>query len=143
MRSSGHAAGLEMRSAVAGKPRVHELAKELGVASKIVLAKRQEMGEYGKAASRTSEARVARRWRTVFDSQAAPAAAAATAVAGSESRVAAKPAPPRRTAAPAKKAPAPAAPAATTPSSAHDIEVAAAEARAAAHKKEQEAAVRA
>ncbi len=53
---------------MAGKPRVHELAKELGVESKIVLAKLQEMGEYVKSASSTIEAPVARRLRATFDS---------------------------------------------------------------------------
>ena len=48
---------------MAGKPRVHELAKELGVESKTVLAKLQEMGEYVKSASSTIEAPVARRLR--------------------------------------------------------------------------------
>ena len=51
---------------MAGKPRVHELAKELGVESKIVLAKLQEMGEYVKSASSTIEAPVARRLRSAW-----------------------------------------------------------------------------
>src|SRR5262245_15267544 len=55
-----------MRSAVAGKARVHELAKELGVESKTVLAKLQELGEYVKSASSTVEAPVARRLRASF-----------------------------------------------------------------------------
>lgn len=137
-------ADLGMRSAVAGKPRVHELAKELGVESKTVLAKLQEMGEYVKSASSTIEAPVARRLRATMEAAAAhaaptaPAAVTATAVDGKSG---AKPAPPRK-AAPAKKAPAPSAPV-SAPTSAHDIEVAAAEVRAAALKAEQEAAVRA
>src|SRR5262245_3361681 len=126
-----------MRSAVAGKPRVHELAKELGVESKIVLAKLTEMGEYVKSASSTVEAPVARRLREVF--VATPSAGAPAAPAG-EPKVAAKPTPPRKAAAP-KKAPTPAAPSPVTkPTSAHDIEVAAAEQRAAALKAEQAAA---
>jgi translation initiation factor IF-2 len=137
---------------VAGKARVHELAKELGVESKTVLAKLQEMGEYVKSASSTVEAPVARRLRASLEASgsvpasapvtvpAAPAAVASPA----EPRVSAKPAPPRKVTPPAKKAPPmPTAPPVVKPASAHDIEVAAAEARAAALKAEQAAAVKA
>ncbi|MFC8296216.1 translation initiation factor IF-2 [Micromonospora orduensis] len=153
---------------MAGKARVHELAKELGVESKTVLAKLKEMGEFVKSASSTVEAPVARRLRNAFVASAggpAPAAPSAPASAPATSpsptptpsptpgapRVSAKPMPPRRPAAPAPGpkpkgpvpgAPQPAAPVAK-PASAHDIEVAAAEARAAALKAEQEAAVKA
>jgi translation initiation factor IF-2 len=48
---------------VAGKARVHELAKELGVTSKEVLARLNEQGEFVKSASSTVEAPVARRLR--------------------------------------------------------------------------------
>ena len=41
---------------MAGKARVHELAKELGVESKTVLAKLKELGEFVKSASSTVEA---------------------------------------------------------------------------------------
>ncbi len=51
---------------MAGKARVHELAKELGVESKTVLAKLKEMGEFVKSASSTVEAPVARRLRNAF-----------------------------------------------------------------------------
>jgi translation initiation factor IF-2 len=139
---------------VAGKARVHELAKELGVESKTVLAKLQELGEYVKSASSTVEAPVARRLRASLEAgaaapapapaPAAPAAPAPSAAPGGAARVSAKPAPPRKVAPPAKKAtPAPAAPPVVKPASAHDIEVAAAEARAAALKAEQAAAVKA
>src|SRR6184192_864419 len=77
-----------LRSPVAGKARVHELAKELGVTSKDVLAELDELGEFVKSASSTVEAPVARRLREAFP--AAPA----------------KKAPAKK--APAKKAPAPA-----------------------------------
>ncbi|MET8232317.1 translation initiation factor IF-2 [Micromonospora sp. NPDC005298] len=151
---------------MAGKARVHELAKELGVESKTVLAKLKEMGEFVKSASSTVEAPVARRLRNAFVASAgAPAPAAPSAPASAPAtnptptpsptpgapRVSAKPMPPRRPAAPAPGpkpkgpvpgAPQPAAPVAK-PASAHDIEVAAAEARAAALKAEQEAAVKA
>src|SRR5262245_55463462 len=134
-----------MRSAVAGKPRVHELAKELGVESKIVLARLKEMGEFVKSASSTVEAPVARRLREVFVAAPAPAPAPPAATVG-EPMVSAKPTPPKKASA-KPKAPVPAPPAATAPvakpASAHDIEVAAAEARAAALKAEQEAAVKA
>src|SRR5262245_34147970 len=50
-----------MRSAVAGKARVHELAKELGVDSKTVLGTLKEMGEFVKSASSTVEAPVVRK----------------------------------------------------------------------------------
>ncbi|MGN9809638.1 translation initiation factor IF-2 [Micromonospora sp. BQ11] len=150
---------------MAGKARVHELAKELGVESKTVLAKLKEMGEFVKSASSTVEAPVARRLRGAFVASAGgssaptatPAAASSPASTPTPSpspgapRVSAKPMPPRRPAAPAPGPkpkgpvpgpPQPAAPVAK-PASAHDIEVAAAEARAAALKAEQEAAVKA
>ncbi|NUT20224.1 MAG: translation initiation factor IF-2, partial [Hamadaea sp.] len=134
---------------MAGKARVHELAKELGVESKIVLAKLKEMGEFVKSASSTVEAPVARRLKEVFSpgsaapSGGAPSAPSASAAAtASDSRTPARPAPPLKKAVPAKpKAPVPAANA--MGKSAHDIEVAAAEARATALKAEQEAAVKA
>ena len=77
------------------KVRVHELAKELGVTSKDVLAKLQDMGEFVKSASSTVEAPVARRLREAMPpaaEQPAPkrkpaakkAAAAETAAATAE-----------------------------------------------------------
>ncbi|MBO4163746.1 MULTISPECIES: translation initiation factor IF-2 [Micromonospora] len=149
---------------MAGKARVHELAKELGVESKTVLAKLKEMGEFVKSASSTVEAPVARRLRGAFVASAggssapsAPAAAPSPAPTPTPSptpgapRVSARPMPPRRPTAPTPgpkpKGPVPGPPQPVTPvakpASAHDIEVAAAEARAAALKAEQEAAVKA
>ncbi|MEU1755265.1 translation initiation factor IF-2 [Micromonospora matsumotoense] len=149
---------------MAGKARVHELAKELGVESKTVLAKLKEMGEFVKSASSTVEAPVARRLRGAFVASAggssaptAPAAAPSPASTPTPSptpgapRVSARPMPPRRPTAPTPgpkpKGPVPGPPQPVTPvakpASAHDIEVAAAEARAAALKAEQEAAVKA
>src|SRR4051812_4948064 len=55
-----------MRRAVPGKARVHELAKELGITSKEVLAKLKEQGEFVKSASSTVEAPVARRLRDAY-----------------------------------------------------------------------------
>ncbi|GIF77634.1 translation initiation factor IF-2 [Asanoa siamensis] len=144
---------------MAGKARVHELAKELGVDSKTVLAKLKEMGEFVKSASSTVEAPVARRLRGAFvEGSQAPAPSAPPAGNGrpapSEPRISAKPAPPRRpTAPPAAARPGPAGPRGPVPgpppapvakpASAHDIEVAAAEQRAAQLKAEQEATVKA
>ncbi|MCM4083350.1 translation initiation factor IF-2 [Paractinoplanes hotanensis] len=155
-----------------GKARVHELAKELGVDSKTVLAKLKEMGEFVKSASSTVEAPVARRLRGALEAGSAPAGSAPSAPsapAPASARPAppsARPQPPRRPTAPAAGAPsAPTSPAPSPgpfaspkpsavrpgprpgpvakPASAHDIEVAAAEARASALKAEQEAAVKA
>ncbi|GAB3520223.1 translation initiation factor IF-2 [Phytohabitans suffuscus] len=149
---------------MAGKARVHELAKELGVESKTVLAKLKEMGEFVKSASSTVEAPVARRLRGAFAAgsqapAAAPAApsapaassAAPAAPAPAPQKVSARPAPPRRpvpppgpTARPKAPVPGPVQPAPVAkPASAHDIEVAAAEERAARLKRDQEAAVKA
>jgi translation initiation factor IF-2 len=125
---------------VAGKARVHELAKELNVQSKTVLAKLKEMGEFVKSASSTVEAPVARRLREEMAAASVasePAPATRTATRAPETRKA----PPKK-AEPRKPVPAPP-PSMAKPASAHDIEVAAAEARAAALKVEQEAAVQA
>ncbi|MGA9377080.1 MAG: translation initiation factor IF-2 N-terminal domain-containing protein, partial [Mycobacterium sp.] len=63
---------------MAGKARVHELAKELGVTSKEVLARLGEQGEFVKSASSTVEAPVARRLREAFGGRkSAPADAPA------------------------------------------------------------------
>src|SRR6266496_2525106 len=121
-----------MRSPVAGKARVHELAKELGVESKVVLAKLNEMGEFVKSASSTVEAPVARRLKEMFPASVDGAAAAGPAPArtprppakkasgpvGGRSAPAepAQPSPtPAPAAAPAPATPAPAAPAARRP----------------------------
>ncbi|WP_338148583.1 translation initiation factor IF-2 N-terminal domain-containing protein, partial [Rhodococcus aetherivorans] len=65
---------------MAGKARVHELAKELGVTSKELLARLKEQGEFVKSASSTVEPPVARRLRESFAKAngdgAAPSAAA-------------------------------------------------------------------
>ena len=118
---------------MAGKARVHELAKELGVTSKEVLARLSEQGEFVKSASSTVEAPVARRLRESFGGGKAPQAATqdgngaaaksssvatAPAKAVSAKAAAAAPAPPAAAAPPAAPAPAPAqpsAPAASAP----------------------------
>lgn len=51
---------------MAGKARVHELAKELGVPSKEILARLNEQGEFVKSASSTVKAPVARRLRAFY-----------------------------------------------------------------------------
>ncbi|CDO10768.1 translation initiation factor IF-2 [Mycolicibacterium cosmeticum] len=101
---------------MAGKARVHELAKELGVTSKEVLARLSEQGEFVKSASSTVEAPVARRLRESFGggkpAKTAPAAKpAASSGAGPVPgpRPGPKPAPAAPVAAP------PAAPAASAP----------------------------
>ena len=48
------------------KVRVHELAKQLGMESKVVLAKLQEMGEFVRSASSTVEAPVVRKMMELF-----------------------------------------------------------------------------
>ncbi|WP_255284758.1 translation initiation factor IF-2 N-terminal domain-containing protein, partial [Nocardia salmonicida] len=78
---------------MAGKARVHELAKELGVTSKELLAKLKEQGEFVKSASSTVEAPVARRLRESVASKSAPAADAKSAARpGPSSAAAARPA---------------------------------------------------
>ncbi|HKP40241.1 translation initiation factor IF-2 N-terminal domain-containing protein, partial [Mycobacterium sp.] len=85
---------------MAGKARVHELAKELGVTSKEVLARLSEQGEFVKSASSTVEAPVARRLRESFGGGKSAAAKVKAEGNGSPAKVAAtKPAP--------EKAPAP------------------------------------
>ena len=58
---------------MAGKARVHELAKELGVTSKQLLETLNEQGEFVKSASSTVEAPVARRIRKQFTEKAVQA----------------------------------------------------------------------
>ncbi|SIN12085.1 translation initiation factor 2 [Mycobacteroides abscessus subsp. abscessus] len=48
------------------KPRVHELAKELGIPSKEAVAKLQELGEYVRGASSTVEPPVEKKLRAAF-----------------------------------------------------------------------------
>src|SRR5580765_6832004 len=105
-----------MRRAVA-KVRVYELAKELGIESKVVMAKLNELGEFVRSASSTVEPPVVRKLRELYpapagDGSAAPRKAAArkAAPAAVESAAAA-PAEAVAVAAPAAAAPvAPSAP---------------------------------
>jgi translation initiation factor IF-2 len=70
---------------VAGKPRVHEIAHEYGIDSKIALTKLKDLGEYVRGVSSTIEPPVARKLRAALEADglkpvpadAAPAAKAA------------------------------------------------------------------
>ncbi|MEX0158916.1 MULTISPECIES: translation initiation factor IF-2 [unclassified Microbacterium] len=69
---------------MAGKPRVHEIAAELGVDSKIALAKLKELGEFVKSPSSTIEPPVARKLRAAIESDASLKASADTAPAAAK-----------------------------------------------------------
>ncbi|MGA8124190.1 MAG: translation initiation factor IF-2 N-terminal domain-containing protein, partial [Mycobacterium sp.] len=107
---------------MAGKARVHELAKELGVTSKEVLARLSAQGEFVKSASSTVEAPVARRLRESFGGgkpaqgkTAGNGAAAPKAAVKAAAPVAQKPAAPKASAPPAPQEPEPQAPAPAEP----------------------------
>src|SRR5690625_2907603 len=91
------------------KLRVHELAKELGVDSKTVLAKLSELGEFVKSASSTVEAPVVRRLREAIPPQDKASEKPAQKKAPAKKAPAAKPAPAKPA---APESPTPAAPAA-------------------------------
>jgi len=99
------------------KVRVYELAKELGVESKVVMAKLTEMGEFVRSASSTVEPPVVRKLRDAMP--AAPATVDGKADGAADGKADGK-APAKKAAAkkaaPAPAAPAPAAPAAPAPS---------------------------
>jgi translation initiation factor IF-2 len=103
------------------KPRVHEIAAEIGVDSKVALAKLKELGEFVKSPSSTIEPPVARKLRAAFEADGAkasadkPAAPAKPAGRPGPARATsakpgapAKPAAPKAEQAPAAPAPAPA-----------------------------------
>ena len=105
---------------MAGKARVHELAKELGVTSKEVLARLSEQGEFVKSASSTVEAPVARRLREAFGGGKAKQAGNGAVVKKSAAGAPAKATTAKAAATPAAAPPAapvapPAAPAAPIP----------------------------
>ncbi|MFF1572051.1 translation initiation factor IF-2 [Leifsonia sp. NPDC058292] len=138
---------------MAAKPRVHEVASELGVDSKVALAKLKEMGEFVKGPSSSIEPPVARKLRAALEAEgftadkaAASAAAAPKATAPAAARPSA-PAPaaptpaPAEAAAPAKPAgPVPAAPLSVAERQAIAEQKAAAEAAEAAAAKAAQAA---
>ncbi|HET7386616.1 MAG TPA: translation initiation factor IF-2 [Nocardioidaceae bacterium] len=96
------------------KVRVHELAKELGVESKVVLAKLKEMGEFVKSASSTVEPPVVKRFTDEYGEQLKASAsngAAKKTTAKKASKKTADKAPEKgaaKTAAPEAEKPAPA-----------------------------------
>src|SRR3954451_13359867 len=110
-----------MRRVVPGKARVHELAKELGITSKDVLAKLKEQGEFVKSASSTVEAPVARRLRDAYAPKGAkkptpgPSARPGPPAAKPGAPAAPKPPAPAQQAPAAKAAPAPAVSATSAP----------------------------
>ncbi|MCX7521215.1 translation initiation factor IF-2 [Microbacterium sp. STN6] len=106
---------------MAAKPRVHEVASEFGVDSKVALAKLKELGEFVKGPSSSIEPPVARKLRAALEADGVkPAAAQSEAAQAAPTKAPAA----RAKAAPTKpSAPAPApAPAADVPESA-DAEV--------------------
>ncbi|HEV7950602.1 MAG TPA: translation initiation factor IF-2 [Glaciihabitans sp.] len=97
---------------MAAKPRVHEIAAELGVDSKVALDKLKQMGEYVKGPSSSIEPPVARRLKAAIEAEGIkPAAAPAAAPAKQPAKQAAPRPAPRATPGPAPTptpAPAPA-----------------------------------
>lgn len=100
---------------MAAKPRVHEIASELGVDSKVALAKLKELGEFVKSPSSTIEPPVARKLRAALQADGAPAPAAGDTKAPT-ARPAGRPGPSRPAPAAKPSAPAPAAPTPAAPS---------------------------
>ncbi|MDQ1553764.1 MAG: translation initiation factor [Microbacteriaceae bacterium] len=100
---------------MAAKPRVHEVAAELGVDSKVALDKLKEMGEYVKGPSSSIEPPVARKLKAALEAAGATAPAKPVQVAAPSAPVRPAPAAPAPAAAPAPVAEAPAAPAAAAP----------------------------
>ncbi len=133
------------------KPRVHEIASELGVDSKTAMEKLKELGEFVKGPSSSVEPPVARKLRAALqaDGAAASKAPAAGAAAPKPGAAAPKPGSASRSAAPkpgakpgpATPAPAPSAPAAEQPAS--DAPVPAAPKSVAQRQAEAEAAQKA
>ncbi|MGP3535273.1 translation initiation factor IF-2 [Microbacterium sp. RD1] len=106
------------------KPRVHEIASELGVDSKVALAKLKELGEFVKSPSSTIEPPVARKLRAALEADGT-AKKPSDQPAASAPRPAGRPGPARPAApAPAASAPAPAAPAPAAPAPARAPEAA-------------------
>ncbi len=113
---------------MATKPRVHEIAAELGIDSKKALEKLKEMGEFVKGPSSSIEPPVARKLKAALEAEGitAPAKPAAAPAAKAPVRTpapapAAPAAPAAETPAPAAVAEAPAAPAAPAAETAGDI----------------------
>lgn len=115
---------------MAAKPRVHEIASELGVDSKVALEKLKEMGEYVKGPSSSIEPPVARRLRAALE-------AAGTSAKTAE---APKPAGARPGPRPGPKPPAPAPEAEAAPAQPADAPLSVAERQAQAEQKAAQAA---
>ncbi|MFD1712884.1 translation initiation factor IF-2 [Amnibacterium flavum] len=103
---------------MAAKPRVHEVASDLGIDTKVALAKLKEMGEFVKGPSSSIEPPVVRKLKARLEADGisgSKTAEAAPAAAAPAARTSARPGPaaPKAPAAPA--APAAAAPAAPAP----------------------------
>ncbi|MFM2019920.1 MAG: translation initiation factor, partial [Actinomycetota bacterium] len=104
-------------------PRVYDIAKELGIDTKIALAKLEELGEYVKGGSSTIAPPVAAKLKAAFPKvekapkkeAAKPAAAPAPAAEAPAPSAPAPAAPAPAAPTPAAETPAPAAPAAQTP----------------------------
>ncbi|MDJ1113072.1 translation initiation factor IF-2 [Microbacterium dauci] len=103
-------------------PRVHEIASEIGVDSKVALAKLKELGEYVKSPSSTIAPPVARKLRAALEADGATAPAAAPAKPAAQGQKAqgqgprpGAPKPAAPTPAPAPKAAPAAEPAASAP----------------------------
>jgi translation initiation factor IF-2 len=92
---------------VAAKPRVHEVASELGVDSKVALAKLKEMGEFVKGPSSSIEPPVARKLRAALEAEGftADKATAATPKAEAPRPSAPRPAASNESGAPKPQAP--------------------------------------
>ncbi|OHR32350.1 translation initiation factor IF-2 [Corynebacterium sp. HMSC074C03] len=99
---------------MSGKLRVHELAKQLGVTSKELLAELKAQGEFVKTASSTVEPPVVRKMKKVYEEKNAGAGADASAQAPA-TKAAAKPAAKSGAKPAAKPGAKPAAPAAAKP----------------------------
>ncbi|NYI41829.1 translation initiation factor IF-2 [Demequina lutea] len=98
------------------KPRVHEIAKEIGVSSKDLMAKLSELGEYVKGPSSTLEAPVVRKAKEAFPNATGPAPEPSTPkVASAPKPGAPRPPAPKPAVAPEEAAPAPAASAPAAP----------------------------
>jgi translation initiation factor IF-2 len=100
------------------KPRVHEVAKELGLTSKEVLAHLEKIGEPAKSHASSVDEAVAERVRAELGNGSAPAATAATATPGTPPATAGKKKKTTRATSPKPATPAGAAEAAPTPSAA-------------------------
>ncbi|MGK4218086.1 translation initiation factor IF-2 [Kocuria marina] len=68
------------------KPRVHELAKELGITSKEAISKLQELGEFVRGASSTVEPPVAKKLRSAYPAGGDSAAQSKNAASGNSGK---------------------------------------------------------